>query len=271
MVKKICEKIKDMEKIGKLKESKNYLQNESKLLLIYILIILFIINIVMIIFIYTEKRNLDIFKLKNNKEINYLKEQIKGLKNKQTETKKSENLIKKDFKEFDYLDYYLGKYNAFDLINEGLKKKLNKKIKSHKLIFKASRDGFKSKEFHKKCDWKSNTVTFILTKEGKIFGGFTDMSWDSESDAKEGSNGFIFSLNEREIFYNINLKFNIRCIPDYGPIFGNFDISLSDDCNINNKSYFSSYAYDTQGKVKAFSNNKNFVVDDFEIYELFLE
>ena len=116
MVKKICEKIKDMEKIGKLKESKNYLQNESKLLLIYILIILFIINIVMIIFIYTEKRNLDKFKLKNNKEINYLKEQIKGLKNKQTETKKSENLIKKDFKEFDYLEYYLGNHDAFDLL-----------------------------------------------------------------------------------------------------------------------------------------------------------
>ena len=138
------------------------------------------------------------------------------------------------------------------------------------MIFRASRDGFKAIDFHKKCDGKSNTVTFILSKTGKIFGGFTDVSWDSETDAKEGSNGFIFSLDNKEIYYNINLKFNIRCLADYGPIFGNFDLYLSNDCN-KNKSSINSYAYDTLGKENIIAGNKYFYVEDYEVYELELE
>ena len=78
-------------------------------------------------------------------------------------------------------------------------------------------------------------------------------------------------MNNKEIFYNIDLKFNIRCIADYGPIFGNFDIGISNDCNINNKSYFSSYAYDTKGKEKIFAENKFFCVEDYATYELTFE
>ena len=110
-------------------------------------------------------------------------------------------------------------------------------------------------------------MTLVFSKNGRIFGGFTDVSWDSESDAKEGSNGFIFSLDNKEIYYNINVKFNIRCIADYGPIFGNFDLCISNNCN-KNKSFISSYAYDIHEKENFFDGNKSFYVEDYEVYEL---
>ena len=217
--------------------------------------------------------NKEINSIKNN--INELKNVINGIKERNNIIPKNNtgilngNLISEDTKE-NSIEYYINKYNAFNLIKEGIQKKKEATIKNRNLIFKASRDGFKAEDFHKKCDWIRNTVTFVLTTAGNIFGGFTDVSWDSESDAKEGSNGFIFSLNNWEIYYNINLKFNIRCLKEYGPIFGNFDLSISDNCN-KNKSYISSYAYDFHGKNNFLEENKFFYIKDYEIYQLELE
>ena len=176
-------------------------------------------------------------------------------KKKKNNTGVLEGNLKNENIEKNSIEYYINKYNAFNLIKEGIQKKKETTIKKYNLLFRASRDGFKADDFHTICDWKRNTVTFILTTTGKIFGGFTDVSWDSESDAKEGSNGFIFSLNNWEIYYNINVKFNIRCLKEYGPIFGNFDLSISDNCN-KNKSYISSYVYDIHGKNNFLEENK---------------
>ena len=269
MIKKLVEKIKEIERFYKIKEEQINLSENTSKKFFYIFSFFIILNIIIILFIYKEKLELNNIKLQIDNEIKTIKFQIKEINNKlNSESYNNENNLDiiPDLNEFSYIDYYIKIYHAFDLVNEGIKKLFNKKIKSYELIFKASKDGFKAKDFHKKCDYKSNTVTFILTKEGKFFGGFTDYWWDSESDAKAGSNGFIFSLNNKEIFYNIDLKFNIRCIADYGPIFWNFDIGISDDCNINNKSYFGSYAYDTKGKEKIFAENKFFCVEDYATY-----
>ena len=67
------------------------------------------------------------------------------------------------------------------LISDGVKNNLKKSIKNYELLFKASRDGYKSYDFHQKCDGNNYTLTFILTKEGRRFGGFTDLSWDGTS------------------------------------------------------------------------------------------
>ena len=329
IVHKLCEKIKDMEKIYKEKEeqkrkkenSKSILTKlmESKLLSLFNFVFFFMINLATII--YLNKKEKDFNHLKSeiiemklfgkalkfvvkevnrkfnkiidknsndiNKEINAIKNNvlnnINDLKNDIKEIKesnniildnnigilKNESLINEDI-EKNSIEYFINKYNAFNLIKEGIKKKKEATIKNYNLIFRASRDGFKADDFHKKCDWRRNTVTFILTTTGNIFGGFTDVSWDNESDAKEGSNGFIFSLNNWEIYYNINVKFNIRCIKEYGPIFGNFDLAISDNCN-KNKSYINPYAYDFNEKNNFLEENKYFFVKDYEIYQLELE
>lgn len=48
---------------------------------------------------------------------------------------------------------------------------LKLKIKSSELLFRASRDGYTSRKFHKNCDNKGSTVTIIKCPNGNIFGG----------------------------------------------------------------------------------------------------
>ena len=48
-----------------------------------------------------------------------------------------------------------------------------------RLLFRASRDGFAAQTFHSKCDNKGPTVT-IVKSGNNIFGGFTEISWDSK-------------------------------------------------------------------------------------------
>ena len=46
-----------------------------------------------------------------------------------------------------------------------------------KLLFRMSRDGNQSSEYHKLCDNKDNLLTIIETDNGRKFGGFASKSW----------------------------------------------------------------------------------------------
>jgi hypothetical protein len=47
------------------------------------------------------------------------------------------------------------------------------------LLYRATRDGFGSDDFHSKCDGHSNTLTIFKAKQSSfIFGGFTTVNWD---------------------------------------------------------------------------------------------
>ena len=48
-----------------------------------------------------------------------------------------------------------------------------------RLLYRASRDGFRAATFHARCDNKGPTVT-IVKSGNNIFGGFTEVSWQSE-------------------------------------------------------------------------------------------
>jgi hypothetical protein len=45
------------------------------------------------------------------------------------------------------------------------------------LIFKGSRDGFKSGDFHRMCKEKPNTLSVVESEHGSIFGGFASLAW----------------------------------------------------------------------------------------------
>ena len=47
-----------------------------------------------------------------------------------------------------------------------------------KLLFRASRDGFKRYDFYLKCDKMNNTICIIHSAQNNVFGGFTSISWD---------------------------------------------------------------------------------------------
>ena len=171
------------------------------------------------------------------------------------------------------IDTHIMKYNELSLIETDVQKKLNKKIKKYTLLFRASNDGFQASNFHSKCDGKNNTVTLVETTKGKRFGGFTDAAWDQSNSYKTGSNGFIFSLDDKSIYYNKNSNYNIYGSSSYGPAFGaGHDFYLCNNCNSDNSSYDNSgNSYETNGKKYALAGEKNFSVKDYEVYLLELE
>merc|ERR1712228_117633 len=93
-----------------------------------------------------------------------------------------------------------------------------------RLIYRASDDGFKSYQFHKNCDLQGSTLTFIHANN-RIFGGYTDISWKSDSKDKyqatkqECINTFIFVMNRAEKVSDLKAyKWNFieKCYSSYG-------------------------------------------------------
>ena len=78
-------------------------------------------------------------------------------------------LIKKDIKGYE---------QNLLFIEKEIEKQLKMNVMSYDLIYKASRDGDKSENFHSKCDNMKNTLIIIKSKNGKIFGGFTTQLWN---------------------------------------------------------------------------------------------
>jgi hypothetical protein len=64
-------------------------------------------------------------------------------------------------------------------------------------LYKASDPGvgFSAAKFHSLCDNKGPTLTLIQTTAGHIFGGFTNLSWDSSGSYKNETDSFIFSVD----------------------------------------------------------------------------
>ena len=172
----------------------------------------------------------------------------------------------------DIIDSNIMKYNGLKLIENGVKNKLGKKIKKYNLLFRASENNYRAANFHTKCDGRNNTVTIVETKNGRIFGGFTDASWNQNSSSYiSGSNGFIFSLDNNDIYYNKNGSYNIYGHSSYGPYFGSGDFYISDNCNTNNSSENMGNAYDNNGKRYPLSGYSSYVVKDDEVFQLELE
>ena len=48
------------------------------------------------------------------------------------------------------------------------------------MLYRASRDSFKSDAFRRMCGDKGSTMTLVLSNEQRmIFGGYTDIPWES--------------------------------------------------------------------------------------------
>ena len=151
--------------------------------------------------------------------------------------------------------------------------------KKIELIYRGSRDGTLSKNFHEKCDNKGPTITLIKNEEGNIFGGFSSVSWTSYENYKQAPNSFLFSLTN---IYGTNpTKFQLknnnesRAIYDhssYGPIFGNgYDLYVNNNF-FNNNDIYSNFPYtyeDSIGKGKSiFTGDTNNNTTDFNAKEI---
>lgn len=202
-----------------------------------------------------------------DKYISDLKNEINEIKIYLNDLKYSNNLKQKKNRKI-----YNGiiKPEELDLIEKEMKNRYNKNIIDYKLLFRASRDGYEAENFHKKCDGKGNTLTLVKTKSGRRFGGYTEAKWDSNSGYINLRKGFVFSIDNKEIYYNEKRNYNIYCNMSIGPSFrsGPHDFTISDKCNINNKSF--EYIRSSSGNY-ILEGNEFFRIKDYEIYALEME
>ena len=103
------------------------------------------------------------------------------------------------------------------------------------LKYSASRDGFKSTDFHSHCDEIANTLTVIKAKSGNIFGGFTEQEWHSKGGFVTDPKAFIFSLVNKDekpfrVLCSNEGKQAIVCDSKCGPSFGGDGDCLTDIC-----------------------------------------
>ncbi len=53
-----------------------------------------------------------------------------------------------------------------------------KRLKSTKLLYRASENEAKAGKFHEKCDNIPHTLTLCETVHGKVIGGYTPLIWN---------------------------------------------------------------------------------------------
>ena len=174
-----------------------------------------------------------------------------------------------DFLGFQFLIFNKNYFNY--LISEGIKKYYNKTINKYNLLYLASRESFNVKYFHERCDFKNFTVTLVLTEEKKIFGGFTELSWNKSREYIYGDKGFIFSINNNKIYYNKN-KYNIYNSYKTGPcfdwggfrIYSNFGFDNTKNKNKNSKSNY----FEVSGEKYELAGKNVFYIKDYAVFEV---
>jgi len=111
------------------------------------------------------------------------------------------------------------------------------------ILYRGSRDGFGSDNFHSKCDNHKNTLTIIKAKgTSYIFGGYTSINWGSSYQYKSDPNAFMFSLTNRDNrpskMKQINTIKSIFCHSGCGPTFGGgIDLHICNNANTTASSY----------------------------------
>ena len=185
--------------------------------------------------------------------------------------------------QLDIKKFYSFIINSFKMEND-LIELCNLSGKKFKLLYRASRDGFGASDFHGKCDNQPRTLTIVKTPNGCIFGGYTAVSWDSESIYKVDLAAFIFSLiNPSSIPQLIPIREDdvylrsIGCYDDFGPVFGGgHDFIISNNSNTSNESYSElSGSYDFQLDVTLMqaqsflAGTRNFQTSEIEVFRVY--
>ena len=146
-------------------------------------------------------------------------------------------------------------YRSFDSViltgstqGDQLKSLIGFDQKLFSLLYRGTRDGKRSFDFHRKVDGVNKTLTIIKSSNGFIFGGYTETFWYSRANYVYDTQAFIFTLTNP---YNTPLKHNIKrsCQNvafydqwNYGPTFGNHDIHVQN--NFGTGSFIQTNCYD---------------------------
>ena len=152
-----------------------------------------------------------------------------------------------------------------------------------KLVYRATRDGDSSRDFHNKCDKIGPNITLLKTNNNVKFGGFTNCNWGVPENAEDKKNdvqgvqksdpdSFCFSLTSKKIYlHNIEKDGAIFCSNKYGPTFSdnifavnNKMLSKGGYCTKKDKSFFVGQKKDYEIS----GGEKTFQIKELEIFEI---
>ncbi|RIB28858.1 hypothetical protein C2G38_1335058 [Gigaspora rosea] len=148
-----------------------------------------------------------------------------------------------------------------------------------KLLLRGTRDGFSSDSFWKLCDKETHLIVVIKVKgTDEILGGYNPVGWDKpigNESFKNCKDSFIFSLKNGTIQNSILSHIKepekaINCDSDYGPIFGSYDLGMSNKSNLGG-CWSCQKSYEKQIRdVSTFDNygKSYFSVDEYEIFQI---
>jgi len=107
---------------------------------------------------------------------------------------------------------------------------LKRDILDLELIYRASRDGFAAKSFNSRCDNKGKTISIIKSEHNQIFGGYTDISFNSTVNNYIPGNGntFVFSLSKNTMHECYRKEYEIYSHSSYLMCFGGHDMCIYD-------------------------------------------
>ena len=171
------------------------------------------------------------------------------------------------------------KKNEFNFISLALKSRMKKQIISIKKLYQATIDGGEPMNFHSKCDFIYNTLTFIESKQNRRFGGFTSLCWESSEfdKAKDDKNAFLFSIDKRKIYpiKSLDGLNAIRCQKHWGPCFGRGkDIGIEGNPIKEKtlKTYRGSYDYNGERNSLSEDDNYNGIYGkDIEVFQIIFQ
>lgn len=139
---------------------------------------------------------------------------------------------------------------------------------SFKLFYSTKRDGFRTNEFHYKCDYIKPTLIIAQIDSDILIGGYTKESWDGEG-FKIDKNAFIFNLSNGQKFQIKGIYHAIYVGSQYFPVFGVADLYIM---NVTSTSYYpTSYDVlpDNTQRSNTLTMNKNlFLVKEFQVYQV---
>lgn len=151
-----------------------------------------------------------------------------------------------------------------------------------KLLYRASRDGWDTEDFHDKCDGKGATVVLVKSEGGYVFGGYTDVSWASSGGEKYSSESFLFSLKCHAglpaVKMGIKAGYESSATylsPDYGLTFGSgYDLCIGSNANTNTNDrtycYVGSTYHFPHGTTDPnfFTGSETFRVAEYEVFQV---
>ena len=150
------------------------------------------------------------------------------------------------------------------------------------LIYRGTRDGVYSNNFHTKCDNQGPTITLCKHEKGYIFGGYSSISWTGQGGYHQAPNSFLFTLTNihgteptKFILKNNNDTCSVYHGSNYGAIFGGgHDLYIrSDYINNNTNCNFPSSYQDSLGKGRSIFTGDNkvyeFKIKEVEVFKLF--